>query len=206
MPHKRIVYIVDDDEEVRWALNAALKKAGFYPRTFVSAEEFLVDGPTNSDQSGCILIDFKLPGMDGPMLQAELIQRGIDLPMVMITAYADVNSAIQVMRAGAVDLLQKPFTTAALVERLRETFEKQEEQLEAQKWLDDVNVRLATLSHREGDVLDEIRAGKTNKQISAALDIGIQTVAKHKARILKKLGVKNDLELLLLLTRDRGAV
>lgn len=206
MADDRTVYIVDDDEAVRWALTAALKKEGFCPRTFASAEEFLVEGPTSSHQSGCILIDFKLPGMNGPTLQAELIRRGIVLPMVMITAHADVDSAIQVMKAGAVDLLQKPFTTADLVQRLKETFETQEQEHDARRRFQRVQEKMATLSRREGDVLDEILAGKTNKQISAALDIGIQTIAKHKSRVLKKLGVKNDLELLLLLTRNRPVV
>lgn len=198
-----VVYIIDDDAAVLSALSNTIERAGYGTRVYDSARGFLEAYERGGKEPACLLLDIRVPQMDGLALQSELKRRRIRLPVIVMSAEVDVETAVTMMRAGAVDLLQKPFTSEALLDRIEDALELQRKRAARQEKRADIRGRLQTLSTREVDVLKELAAGKATKQIAATLQIGIQTVAKHKARALKKLGAKNDLEALLLLAEAR---
>ena len=194
-----LVYVVDDDSASRWALSSAVKLAGFQPQPFATAEAFLQVVTPDRSRPSCLLLDIRLPGLDGPGLQVELTQRGIPLPVIVISGFADVRTAMQMMRSGAIDLLEKPFSTDQLVNVLEKVIEQERERLALDARQRELQARLERLSPREQEVLEQLLLGKTNKLIAAALDIDVKTVARHKSRVLAKLGAKCDLEAILLL-------
>jgi len=183
-----IVHIVDDDEAIRDSLSLLLQSEGMKARAYAAAREFL-DG-YEASTFACILLDVRMPDMNGLELLRELTARRIEIPVIMMTAYGDVPMAVHAMQEGAVDFIEKPVDSGMLLKRIRRCLNQQKtssgrtgERIAEAK-------RLARLTRREREVMELLVQGNMNKQIAAKLDISPRTVEVHRARIKEKLGVK----------------
>jgi FixJ family two-component response regulator len=190
MPAERLtVFIVDDDASVRDSLALMLGLTGQRTALFADAEALLK--AWRSEWAGCVVADLRLPGMSGVELQAELQRRGSRLPFIIVTAHGDVAHARAAFHANAVDFLEKPFDKAQLRSAIQRAFSLEERRLARSAEA----ARLAGLTARERDVLEQAAKGLHAKEIAAALGISPRTVEVHKTRIMEKLGVRNVAEL-----------
>jgi len=178
------VMVIDDQPRLRRALCALLEAAGFTAQGFASAQEFLDAGVAAPDM--CLLVDIRMPGMSGLELQDELARRGLRMPVVMMSGRADVAAAVRAMKAGAVDLLEKPFTEETLIAALQRALASRP----APSSTHHDAAALADLSPREREVLHHLADGQPNKAVGRALNISPRTVEIHRANILKKLNVQ----------------
>ena len=190
---ERRVYIVDDDEAVRDSLSVLLESKAFAVKSFASAVEFLA--AASSLQPGCVIVDIRMPEMDGLELQQHLIDRSLDFPLIVITGHGDVPVAVRAMKAGAVDFIEKPFTYEAILDSLEVGVLR----LTAPD-KDPVKVaaiaKLELLSPRELEVLQGLLAGLPNKSIAYDLNISPRTVEIHRARVMDKMGARSLSELI----------
>jgi RNA polymerase sigma factor (sigma-70 family) len=204
MPSERLtVYIIDDDPSVRDSLSLRLGIEGYRTALFADAEAFLA--ALEPAWAGCVVADLKLPGSSGLELQHELQRRGVRMPVVIITAHGDIDSARAAFQAKAVDFLPKPFETAQLLEAVQAAFEREDRRLQGEEARRDEHSRLARLTAREREVLDRVAEGLHAKEIAAALGISPRTVEVHKARIMEKLDARNVAELVRFVVRGSGA-
>ena len=187
------VYIVDDDAAVRDSLALMLGLAGYTTAIFADAEALLA--AYSPAWSGCVVADLRLPGASGLALQEALRERGSPMPFVIITAHGDVPSARAAFRANAVDFLEKPFDRAQLLAALEAALATEEMRVARYQDRSATEARLATLTQREREVLEQAARGRHAKEIGADLGISPRTVEVHKARIMAKLGVRNVVEL-----------
>jgi FixJ family two-component response regulator len=183
------VFIVDDDASVRDSLALMLGLSGYRTALFADAEAFL--SAWRAEWTGCVVADLRLPGRTGVELQAELHARGSPLPFIIITAHGDVPTARAAFHANAVDFLEKPFDHAQLRGAIERAFSLEGRRLQRAAEA----ARLAALTARERDVLEEAAKGLHAKEIAARLGISPRTVEVHKTRIMEKLGVRNIAEL-----------
>ncbi len=185
------IYLVDDNDGFRESTAWLLETAGFEPRAYASAGAFLdaYPGERRGDGAECLISDIRMPQMSGLQLQDELGRRDIRLPLVFVTAHGDVPLAVEAMRKGASNFLEKPFTDEALVQAIRAALSSRQ-QAPAR------NGALAKLSPRERQVLDLVVASKPNKIIADILGISIKTVELHRANMMSKLGVRSLPELM----------
>ena len=196
------VYVVDDDDGMRESLEWLISSVGLRARTFPSGQECLDHlGP---DSPGCLVLDVRLRGMSGMELHRELRRRGIHLPAIMITGYAEVSGAVQAMKDGALDYIQKPFDEQALLDRIHSALARDAASREARARREAVLARMETLTPRERQVLDPVVEGKTNQEISDELHIKRKTVEVHRGNMMKKMRVSNVTELVrsVLLARE----
>lgn len=187
------IFVVDDDEAMRHSLSLLLRTAGYDVETYASAVSFL--DACASGRQGCIILDVKMPGMDGPTLQAELSARGVQLPVIFLTGYGTIPMAVSAVKAGAMDFLVKPVDGALLLARVRDALLRNEEmadQMAESRYVADL---LARLTNREREIMDLAIAGHTNKEIARLLGISYRTVEIHRSQILKKTGAANLLDL-----------
>jgi len=204
MPSQRLtVFIIDDDPSVRDSLSLRLGIEGFRTALFADAEAFLA--ALQPEWAGCIVADIKLPGASGLEMQAELQRRGVGIPVVVITAHGDIDSARTAFRASAVDFLPKPFETEQLLQAIGRAFESEELRLQGEESRRDEIVKLARLTAREREVLDRVARGLHAKEIAAELGISPRTVEVHKARIMEKLDARNAAELVRFVVLGAGA-
>ncbi len=193
MASEPVVHLIDDDEGVRQAVSFLLATAGFAVRVYESALAFLDALPTV--QSGCIITDIRMPGMDGLELQRQLKTRKVALPIIVITGNADVPLAVEAMKAGAVDLIEKPFSDDALLSAIGSAIDRHAVNAERDSELAAIRNRLATLSPREREVLDGLLAGLPNKTIAYDLKISARTVEVHRANLMTRMGAHSLAEL-----------
>jgi FixJ family two-component response regulator len=187
------VFIVDDDYAVRDGLALVIETAGIAYQSFESAEQFLQDYCPH--QRGCLLLDINMQGLTGLDLQNELLRRNLQLPIIFLTGYGDIPTSVRAIKAGAVDFLTKPVASKLLVERIQTVL-----QMEAEKYAQamdkrDLCNRINSLTSRELDLVPLLVSGLANKEIARHLNISYRTVEIHRARILKKTGATNLLEL-----------
>ncbi|MDD3327543.1 MAG: response regulator [Zoogloea sp.] len=187
------VFIVDDDPSVRDALGLLLGVHDYRLAVFADADSFLK--ALKPHWRGCLLLDIRMPGMDGLALQKKLLELGCDLPVVIMTGHGDVDSAREAFRAMAVDFLEKPLDGARLLAAIAEAFERQRRAADAALSRDQIQRRLDGLTPREREVMEHVVAGRHNREIAAALAISPRTVEVHKARMMDKLGVGSVAEL-----------
>ena len=187
MPSKPVVHIVDDDAAIRRSLERLLASAGFTPASYETPLVFLAaaSGPL----TGCILLDLWMPGMDGLEVQSRLRQMGVLLPVIVVTAGGDVQTAVRAMKAGAIDFIEKPFDDEVLLNAIKASLAPAGQGDRADKTLDAAR-RLAALSPRERQVLDALLAGRPNKVIAYDLGLSVRTVEVHRARMMERLGVR----------------
>ncbi len=181
----RRVFVVDDDDDVRESTALLLRMEGYDVQTFASGSAFLQNMAAPS--RGCLLTDVRMPEMNGVELIEEARKKSIFLPVIVLTAYADVSLAVQAMKLGARDLLLKPFDLEALLDALEAAFS----QNRSEESLQTVRDRLATLTAREAEVLQGLLAGMTNKEIARDLGISVRTAEVHRANIMAKTGAQS---------------
>lgn len=182
----KIVYLVDDDDAIRRSAGFMLKTSGYQVRSYVSGVELLRE---KALEPGCILLDVRMPEMDGLEVQQKLRDRGTGLPVIVMTGHGDVTVAVQAMKAGAVDFIEKPFEKAVLIEAIEEGFSRIEHADRSQVRAEEARVRLQVLTPREHEVLEGLVLGHPNKTIAYDLDISPRTVEIHRANVMSKLGV-----------------
>jgi two-component system, LuxR family, response regulator FixJ len=180
------VFVVDDDDVVRSSLQLLLKSVGLATCELASANGFL--DVYHPGQPGCLVLDVRLPGMSGLELQQQLVARGISIPVIFITAYGDIPMAVEAMRQGAFDFLQKPFRDQHLIERIQRALERDVRRHAALEQQERVRERLEALTPREREVLTLMTRGKPNKLIAAELGVSQRTVEIHRARVMEKCG------------------
>ena len=185
MTPDRTVFIVDDDQAVLNSLRWLLESAGHTVETFTSAPQFL--DRCNTSLGGCLLLDIRMPGMDGIELQEELNARGFDIPIVIISGHADVATAIRTMKAGAIDLIEKPFADQELLDRIDRALRIEEARSSRRSDKSRVAACLEQLTPREREVMDLVVTGSSNKQIAEELHISNKTVEAHRAKVMKKM-------------------
>ena len=181
----RTVFLVDDDEAIRHSASFMLRHAGYSVKTFPDGIVFL---DQVSDQlDGCILLDVRMPGMDGLEVQGVLNQRGINMPVIILTGHGDVPVAVEAMKGGAIEFLEKPYEKQALVGAIENAFALLDNQTAEDKRSLEAKAKLTNLTPRETEVLDCLVAGLTNKGIAQALSISPRTVEIHRAHMMEKL-------------------
>jgi two-component system response regulator FixJ len=187
------IHLVDDDEDVRKALAFLLGTAGHAVKVYDSATAFLerLDGA----QPGCIVSDVRMPGVDGLELQRRLKEKGIDLPMVIMTGHADVPLAVEAMKSGAVDFIEKPFSDEVILGAIERALAVFRQARNSGEEISRIRTRLATLSEREGQVLKGLLAGHPNKTIAYDLDLSPRTVEVHRANVMTKMAAGSLSEL-----------
>jgi two-component system response regulator FixJ len=189
MPSNPVIHVVDDDAAIRRSLERLLASAGFTPVCYETPVAFLA--AASGRLTGCVLLDLWMPGMDGLEVQARLRQMGVLLPVIVMTAGGDVQTAVRAMKAGAIDFIEKPFDDEILLSAIEASLAPagQGQGDKADKTLDAAR-RLGALSPRERQVLDALLAGRPNKVIAYDLKLSVRTVEVHRARMMERLGVR----------------
>ena len=189
MTDKRVIHLVDDEEAIRRAAGFALKAVGLGVETYASGVEFLARArPTTQ---GCVILDVRMPAMDGLEVQTAMAERGIHVPVIVLTGHGDVSVAVQAMKAGAVDFLEKPFEKAALLRAVERAFARIADADIRAIEAADAHVRIAALTPREREVLEGLAQGYPNKTIAYDLGCSSRTVEVHRASLMVKLDVRN---------------
>lgn len=200
--NKPTVFVVDDEEAVRDSLQWLLESRGLRVALFDSAEAFL--GAYSPNQAGCLIADVRMPGMSGLELQEKLAELRYTIPVVFITGHGDVPMAVQAVKHGAVDFLEKPFNDKDLLAIIERSLAHDQQQRERQQQASDTRDRLASLTPREREVMELVVAGKLNKLIADQLNISIKTVEAHRAKVMEKVGVSSLAELVQIVVATRG--
>jgi two-component system response regulator FixJ len=188
-----VVHLIDDDEGVRQAVAFLLATSGFAVRVYESAIAFLDALP--SVQPGCVVTDVRMPGIDGLALQRELKTRGVVLPVIVITGHGDVPLAVEAMKAGAVDFIEKPFNDESLLSAIRVAIDRHTQDARRGDEIIAIKEKLASLSPREREVLDGLIAGLPNKTIAYDLKISARTVEVHRANLMTRMGAHSVADL-----------
>lgn len=198
------VYVVDDEESVRSSLRWLLESIRLRVQTFESAEAFL--DALRPETCGCLVLDVRMPGMSGPELMDELNRRQHRLPILFLSAHGDVPLAVRAMKGGAVDFLQKPYNNQQFLERVHQAL-KQDCRVRGERRREiDLSARLETLTVREREILDQVVAGRSNKEIGRTLGISYKTVEAHRGRLMHKMEAASLAELLqMVLGRSESA-
>ena len=194
MSSKPCVYIVDDDAAVRDSLSVLLEAKGHAVTSFGSAPDFLTAAPLLP--VGCLIVDIRMPEMDGLELQQHLIDRSLDFPLIVITGHGDVPLAVRAMKAGAVDFIEKPFASQAILDSIEVAFSRLATPSEQDPIAVAAATKLRLLSPREREVLKGLLAGLPNKTIAYDLAISPRTVEIHRARLMDKMGARSLSELI----------
>jgi two-component system, LuxR family, response regulator FixJ len=178
-------HVIDDDEAVRESIEFLLRTAGITVKTYDSAAAFLAVAPTIS--SGCVITDVRMPGLSGIDLLRRLNEMQIGLPVIVITGHGDVPLAVEAMKCGAIDFLEKPFDDDVLLASVRSALNRAEASAALETERADVRARIAALTQREHEVLDGLVAGKPNKIIAFDLEISPRTVEIYRANVMTKM-------------------
>jgi two-component system response regulator FixJ len=185
----RTVHIVDDDEAIRQSIGFMLRKAGYSVEAYASGVQFLKTAIRET--RGCVLLDVRMPEIDGLEVQARLAEQGIMLPVIMLTGHGDVTLAVRAVKAGAIEFLEKPFERTALLAAIEEALNQAGRNDRGQLAAAEASVRLAALTPRERDVLDGMVLGRPNKLIAFDLSIATRTVEVHRANLMEKLAARS---------------
>jgi len=196
-----VVYIVDDDVSFQTAIPRRLQLAGYEVQIYSSAEQFLDQQPNDNNRSGCLLLDVRIPGLSGPELQGRLHEAGSTLPIVFVSAYEDIQTAVWAIKAGAEDFLVKPVTSNVLLAAIERAIARHDVSRKLQSELDLLRAHIATLTPREREVFDLVVRGKINKQIAFALGPTERTIKAHRHMVMEKMGVRSVAELVLIAER-----
>jgi len=194
IPKRGTVYVVDDDEAVRDSVQWLLEGQDFRVRCFESAEAFL--SRYDPREIACLIVDIRMGGMSGLELQDRLVERQSPLPVAFITGHGDVPMAVDTMKKGAMDFIQKPFKEDKLVPLVERMLEQARAAFAEHQQAANRDALLSKLTGREAQVLERIVAGRLNKQIADDLGISIKTVEAHRANIMEKLGANTVADLL----------
>ncbi|MCF7984452.1 MAG: response regulator [Thiohalocapsa sp.] len=189
MTDTQTVFVVDDDDAMRQSLHMLLEGNGFRVSTFESARAFLEGADPND--AGCLLLDLRMPDMNGLELQEALYDHGYDLPILFLSAFADVPSTVHAIKGGAFDFLEKPIAIDTLIARIRESLAEDLERRSARGEERKIRARFEQLTPREREVMTLATRGFSNKDIALALGISTRTVENHRAHVMEKMGADN---------------
>lgn len=189
MTVEAMVHVVDDDMAIRDALVLLLEAAGHHARAHADAAQFL--SVLDPAQPGCVLADVRMPGMSGLELQRHLKDQGVDLPVIIITGHADVAMAVQALKAGAADFIEKPFDEDVLLASVNRALDTGARVFRERRHLADVQARAAGLTPREREVMDLVVKGLPNKAVAVELSISARTVEIHRARVMEKMAANS---------------
>ena len=185
MSTTKTVHLVDDDEAIRHSASYMMRHAGYTVKTYQDGVTFLEE--VSPQDTGCVLLDVRMPVMDGLAVQKEMATQGIAMPVIILTGHGDVPVAVEAMKSGAIDFLEKPYEKAALLNAIETGFAAIQNQDSQNRRQAEAAARLALLTPRERDVLERLVAGLTNKMIAEELDISHRTVEIHRANLMEKL-------------------
>lgn len=192
------VYVVEDDESIRSSLRSLFNSIGTRVRVYANAQEFLdAHEPT---EPGCIVLDIRLPAMSGLQLQDTLRSRGVDIPIIFMSAYADVPITVKAIKAGGTDVIEKPFSESVLLEKVQNALFEHRAHRSRVSTVNNFKQRIEKLTPRELEVARLVACGKSSKEIAADLSISTRTVELHRFRGLRKVGARNAAELVRILT------
>ncbi len=187
------VFIIDNDSSLRESLQWLLEAAGIVSIGFPTGAAFLA--AVDRSRAGCVLLDVRLPGMSGVVLQEAMQRAGLRLPVIVMTGFADVDTAVRMLKAGAFDFFEKPFTDQVLLERIEQAIAVDATRRAARARRDALAIRLACLTAREREVFEQVVHGKANKVVAYEFGISEKTVEVHRARVMHKLGATSLAEL-----------
>lgn len=188
-----VVHIVDDDEAIRLGVSALLSTVNIEVHTYATATDFL--GQASPGMSGCLVLDVRMPGMSGLELQQQLIERGIKLPIIIISGHGDVPMAVRAMKSGATDFLLKPFNEQDLLDRVMAALNSSELETRQQQTAKETAAKFSALTRREREILALIMKCQHSKSIAYDLNISEKTVDVHRFNIMRKTGARNLSEL-----------
>ena len=195
-----LVHIVDDDASFRTAIERRLRKAGYEVATYPSAQHLLDCLPSESELA-CILLDVRIPGLSGPELQERLSELGSTVPIVFLTGYAEVQTTVRAIKAGAEDVLTKPVSSEELLGAIERALAHHQVTRNQKNRLDVVRAHVAKLTPREREVFELVIRGKTNKQVANVLGATERTIKAHRHRVMEKMQVQSLAELVSLAER-----
>lgn len=187
MDNNDIVFVVDDDPAVRDSLQLLLEASGFQTRCFAAAAEFL--DVVDQNARGCLIADIRMPGPSGLDMQDQLISMGIQLPVLFLTGHGNVSMSVRALKAGAVEFLEKPFDGDELLRCVADAIVLDQSRSAESRARDEARALFLKLTPREKQVMREVVAGKTNKDIGKALDISYRTVEGYRSRVMEKMKV-----------------
>jgi len=202
---QQTVFIVDDEPAIRRSLKLLIEMLGMPVRTFPSAASFLE--AHKPGDAGCLILDLRMPGMSGLGLQQELIRRGFDIPIIVLTGYGDIPSAIRTLKSGAVEFLEKPVDDDVLLDHVRRALDLDSQHRRQRSEHDSVRERIKRLTPREREVLRLVVDGLASKEIAQKLHVSCKTVEAHRARIMIKMETDGvaDLVRVVVSAETRGA-
>ena len=186
---KPVVYIVDDDDGMRRALTVLMTTVGYQPAAFARPAEFLEKYDPN--QAGCLVLDVRMPEMSGLEVQQQLNRTGALIPVILITGHGDIPMAVQAMKDGAFDFLQKPFRDQDLLDRINAALKQDAQNRESVDRLADLRQRAESLTPREREVMAHVVDGKANKVIAIDLGLSERTVEIHRANVMEKMAARS---------------
>jgi FixJ family two-component response regulator len=197
MSNEPVAYIVDDDPALRDAVRMLLESVSIRSRVFAGAEELMSSGVLQDNRPACLLADVRMPGISGMALLERLREAGVDIPTIVITAYGDIPMAVRAMKLGAVDFITKPLNPQAVIELVQKTLDQAGNARASDGDADAMITLYGTLTRREQQVFQMITSGKTNRMVADALGISVRTAEFHRARVMRKMQVRNLADLTL---------
>jgi len=187
------VFIVDDDDAFRESLRWLIESVGLQVETYASGNEFLA--AYEEGKHGCLILDVRMPGINGLDLQSDLCKRFPDLPIIVVTGHGDVPMAVRAMKAGAMEFIEKPFNDQMLLESIENALGEEARIRKSKAYRDDICARLGTLTPREHEVMKRVVIGKSNRDIGEELNISAKTVEVHRSRVMEKMKAVSIAEL-----------
>jgi len=203
MAEEPVVFVVDDDEDIRAAMRSLLASVGLRVETFPTAQDFL--GSRRPDAPACLVLDVQLPGLSGLDLQYELIQKGISIPIVFLSGHGDIPTSVQAIKAGAVEFLTKPVQDHQLLDAIRRAIVVDQLERPRRAELTDLRRRYGSLTPREREVMTMVVAGLLNKQAAARIGTSEVTVKVHRAHIMRKMRADSVADLVRMAERLAGS-
>src|SRR5207247_1817175 len=189
----QLVFVIDDDPSMRTAIKELIEAVGLSCQTFESGQEFL--DAKLPDVPSCLVLDVRLPGLSGLNLQRELMERGIQIPVIFITGHGDIPMSVQAMKAGAMEFLTKPFRDQDLLDAIEEATERDRAARQQRTEMGELVERFETVTPREREVMRLVVAGLLNKQIASELGISEKTVNVHRSQVMEKMQADSLAEL-----------
>jgi FixJ family two-component response regulator len=188
------VLVVDDDADARQSLEFLIRSVGLNIRSYASAADFLASPDVES--AGCLVLDLRMPGMSGLELQERLNEMNVGIPIILLTAYAEVPIAVKAMKAGAIDVIQKPYSQQVLLDRIQQALAKDRASRQRLRDIKEAREKLARLTDGERDVLERLRNGKSNKEIAIELGLTRRGIEARRANMMRKLEAESLADLL----------